>query len=226
MPSLVPTVDRRLGLSLARACVGAVAGFVVLATSVGSVAQAQEPEPIMRVEEDWQLVLNEPDGDLMAPQLHTLMSPLGHLDSFYVQVTWNYRELPEFEPGGFQVQGWEGQTFKHLKNSDGTPFSEAAETITWTQVLATNGNEVGFVILNGQSTTWGAFGGSETIVGGSVGVDNLNNYSPQTSVQNSCVTYGTNRVALLAITQVRYYGTSGLLWVDTTPRVLVVTREE
>jgi len=81
---------------------------------------AQPPESIMRVEEDWVLV--EPDGDVLAPQFHTLMSPFIHLDSFYAQVTWNYWELPEFEP-------------------------------------AMNGVETLFGVINGQSETWGSFGG-------------------------------------------------------------------
>jgi hypothetical protein len=98
-------------------------------------------------------------------------------------------------------------------------LSNAAETITWTQTLETDGMRLSVHVSNGQSTTWGAFGKDMTIHA-DAGLPDLSGYDPQTSASESCVTYGSNRVDLLVITQVRYYGASGLLHVDNTPRVV------
>ena len=62
----------------------------------------------MRVEEDWEVVLNDPGEDIDAPQFHTIISPFANLDSFHLQVCWNYRETPEFRPGGMQLIAWLG----------------------------------------------------------------------------------------------------------------------
>jgi len=215
-------VSRHRGDSFARTPVWVAAGVLALTLASTSIAEAPEPASVMRVEEDWELVLQEPDGDIQAPQFATVMSPYGDLNSFFVQVTWNYRELPEFEAGGFQVQAWNGEEVRRVKNTGANKFSNLAETITWTQIMATNGTEAGFAIINGLSTTWGAFGGTGTTVGGTVGVPDLNAYNPDVSLQNSCVTYGSNRVASLMITEIRYYDDAGnVLYTDTTPRVLV-----
>jgi len=225
MSGRVPSAEKRLLGSLVGYRVCLMAGVAALLTAV-SVAEVPVSEVVYRVEEDWTLVLNEPDGNVNAPQFHTVMSPYGHFDEYFAQVTWNYRELPDFEAGGFEIQGWQSDEVQHLKDVGEYPLSTSAETITWTQTLATNGNELAFAILNGQSTSWGAFGGSGTAVGGSVGVANLNEYSTDTTAENSCVTYGENRVKLLMISEVRYYGANGLLYTDTTPRVLVTTQVE
>ena len=72
---------------------------VILALAIPTAAADQPQDPVVRVEQDWRLVLNEPDNAVLAPQFHTVMSPFGHLDSFYAQVTWNYQELPDFDEG-------------------------------------------------------------------------------------------------------------------------------
>lgn len=176
---------------------------------------------VIRVEEDWRLILNEPGDQVDAPQFHTVMSPFVHLDSAYVQVVWNYRELPDFAAGGLQVQGWLDEDAVDLREIDGGNLSQNAETVTWTQRLETTENIVKLQVVNGHSTTWGSFGGESTQVGVGAPVPNLNQYSPAVSKSNSGVSYGSNRVSLLVISEVRYYGVDGLIWRDTQPRVVV-----
>ena len=185
------------------------------------VAGSEEPqEPVVRVEQDWRLVLTEPDDALSAPQLHTVMSPFGNLNSLYAQVTWNYAELPVFEDGGLQIQAWDGEDCNFHRSFSGQGLSGVAETVRWTQVMETNGSTLSCKIINGQSTTWGSFGGSSMGVNGSAAVANLNHYDTGVSVGNSLVTYGANRVQLLVITEVRRYGAEGLLSVESNPRVV------
>lgn len=192
-------------------------GAVLLTMTAVSTAWADAP--VLRVEEDWQLVLNEPDDNVNSPQFHTVMSPLGDLDSFYAQVVWNYQETPEFLPGGLQLQSWNGEERIRTRGVGEIQLSTAAETITWTQSLETDGTMLLFRIQNGQSTTWGAFG-KDMSIDAEASLPDLGAYSASVSAANSCITYGANRVNLLMITEVRRYGQDELISVDQTPRVV------
>jgi len=184
------------------------------ATSSGEPA-----EPVIRIEEDWQLVLNEPDNNVDSPQFHTVMSPQGDIDSYYAQVLWNYRETPEFVSGGVQLHSYNGDTQLRRRTVEYPQLNTTAETITWTQALTLEASWVTFEVINGQSTTWGTFGRDMNIpLDASLG--DLSSYTTDASVQNACVTYGSNRVDQLLITQVRRYGASGLLSVDNVPKIV------
>lgn len=185
-----------------------------IATSSG-----QGAEPVIRIEEDWQLVLNEPNDDVDSPQFHTVMSPQEDLDSYYVQVIWNYRESPEFVSGGVQLHSYNGDTQLRRRTVERRQLSTTAETITWTQALTLEASWVTFEVINGQSTTWGTFGRDMNIPL-DASLDDLSTYSTDASVQNACVTYGSNRVDQLVITQVRRYGPSGLVSVDNVPKIV------
>ncbi len=205
----------------ALAVAGSALGLVALAPvprSAGQVAGLLA-EPVIQVEEDWQLVLNEPDGNVDSPQFHTAMSPYAGMSSIFAQVLWNYRETPDFTPGGVQLQSYNGETLIRRRSMEYGQLSSSAETITWTQRLQTDGAILSFEVVDGQSTTWGSFG-KDMRIDEDAGLASLGEYSPDTSASESCVTYGSNRVNSMMITQVRYYGASGLLWVDATPRVV------
>ncbi|MCG3126526.1 MAG: hypothetical protein CHACPFDD_01362 [Phycisphaerae bacterium] len=194
-------------------------------------ASASSPsDPVLRIEEDWTLVLNEPNEDRLSPQFHTVMSPRGDTDSFFGQVLWNYRETYDvqdgttFAAGGLQLQGWNGLSMTARKSVGSSQLSVYAETIRWTQVLETDGSTLTFGIDNGQSVTWGTFG-REMRITSSAAVSDLNSYSTSTSVDNSWITYGANRVERMVITEVRRYGPNGMISRDTTQRV-VYERED
>jgi hypothetical protein len=76
-------------------------------------------------------------------------------------------------------------------------------------------------VLNGQSTTWGSFGGSTLKVSLGQSVNSLGGYSPATSVKNSGASWESNLVIQLTLVQVRYYAAGQLISTDTTPRNLI-----
>jgi hypothetical protein len=135
-------------------------------------------------------------------------------------VTWNYRELPAYTPGGVQMQGWSGNQVLVTKSFKSDEMSTVAETVTWTQALETDGERLDFRIENGQSQTWGQFGGDSMTISGSADLPSLKNYDSAVSVENSWITYGSNRVDLLVLQEVRRYGPDGLLSVDSEPKVV------
>lgn len=177
------------------------------------------PEPVLRVEEDWKLILNEPDEGVDSPQFHTVMSPYGDVDSTYAQVLWNYREAPDYREGGVQLQCYDGDYLLRRRSIEYGQLSTRAESITWTQALETTGFEIVFEVFNGSSDTWGSFG-HDMRISSEVSIAGLSYYDPKVSQQNSCITYGSNRVDKLVITQVRWYGATGLIAVDSTERVV------
>jgi hypothetical protein len=196
-----------------------VLALLIGVPAIGAGSQSGDNDPtVVRVEEDWELVLNEPDGDVGAPQFHTAISPFSGVGWLYAQVTWNYWELPDFQAGGLQLQAWSGDRSLYETSFGSTQLSTSSETVTWTQVMRTTGEQITFEVANGQSQTWGSFGGNQLTMTGHVSILDLNSYDPATSVSNSGVTYGANRVKSLAIVKVRYYGVGGLITVDTTRR--------
>lgn len=197
-----------------------------LAVAVLAVEAAADPgSPVLRVEEDWVLVLNVPGESKESPQFHTIMSPLPHLDSMYFQVNWNYRENPEYEPGGLEITCWEGDSLRTHQSMRDEQLSTYAETITWTQRLVTDGELISFQIVNGQSTTWGPFGGMT--LDRAFPMRDLDRYNPNLSAGNSLITYGSNRVNLLVLAEVRMYDADGqLVKRDTMPRVIYEAEDE
>ena len=176
---------------------------------------------VMQVEEDWELVLAEPAAIKTAPQLETMISPVGNIDSVFARTTWNYREFPDFQAGGMQLQAWHHDAFLAKTNFGTNDLSTVSETVTWTQVLKTDGTVLMLKITDGNSITWGAFGGSTLTLVGVVQLPNLNGYRTDVSVANSGVTFGANRVVRLRIKEVRRYSDDGtLLSTDSDPKVI------
>lgn len=203
---------RRLGLLAAVA-----ASLVIAPQAIGEVPQPD----VMRVEEDWEVQLNDPHQLLKAPQFHTVISPVGDTESYYYQACWNYREMPDLTSGGLQVLVFHGDTSVGSKSIRSDSLSTSAETITWSQSIQTNGNMLRFSITNGNSQTWGSFGGSEASLQGAAPVVNLNEYDPNVSAENSWISYGANRVNLMRINEVRYYDAqNNLIRRDATVRVV------
>lgn len=196
-------------------------GALLVILVIGVPLAADAPPDVMRVEEDWEVVLNEPSEDIDAPQFHTIIGPHSNPDSLYLQVCWNYRDQPTFAAGGMQMVAWFVDSCVGRKTCRANRLSTVAETITWTSAMATNGSVLSFEIVNGLSTSWGTFGGSESSLSGDVQLANLNGYSTGFSVDNSWISYGANRVNMLKITEVRRYDREGrLISRDTTPRIV------
>lgn len=193
--------------------------FAVLAIcATPSLAQEAGQTGVDRIEEDWELVVGEPDPDSNAPQVTCFMSPTGGDDALYATFELNYQSSPSFVAGGMQLQTWSWETsLSTHKFPNAAQMRENNETVTWTQRMKLNGCTLTFEIDNGHSTTWGDFGGQEYLRASAEScVGNLAGYSPATSVANSGVSFASNRVVKLVLKRVRYYSQNQLLYEDTT----------
>ncbi|GIK15242.1 MAG: hypothetical protein BroJett003_02060 [Planctomycetota bacterium] len=204
------------GKRRAFAAPSSAAGLAVLAA--GALwSMPTEPDPVVRVEEEWELVLNDPHVDRVSPQFTTVMSPFPNMDSYYAQILWNHRETPEFTPGGIQLHSYRGETLLRMRSVEWRTLSTQAETIRWTQSLQTDGVSLTVSIQDGHSTTWGSFG-RDMYISSSANLADLGQYRPDFSASNACVSFGSNRVESLILKRVRYYGRDGLIAEDNTPR--------
>ena len=119
------------------------------------------------------------------------------------------------------MQAWNGESLVLQKRFNGSSLSTVGKTISWTQRMEADGCRLSWRIQNGQSTTWGAFGGYYMEIDGQTIIPTLNGYSSETSVQHALITYGVNRVIRLQITRVRLYGEDDVLVsTDNTPKVI------
>ena len=195
-------------------------GLCVLLSLPARISVGDESDSVTRVEEDWQLVVNEPDADCESPQFHTVMAPFNNADGLYEQTLWNYREIEDdYVAGGLQIQSWNGEEMHRARNLEYGQLSIYEEVISWTQSLQVGGGYLTYSIYDGLSSTWGSFG-KDLSLATDADLTNLEGYTPDFSVSNSCVTYGANRVSSLTITEVRYYHEGELLAVDSTDRIV------
>ncbi|MEO6807839.1 MAG: hypothetical protein ABI353_01820 [Isosphaeraceae bacterium] len=192
---------------------------VMALSPMAGVARAQSPI-IDRVEEDWELVIEQPDTVGAGPQITTTMSPQGDNSLSCVAFNLNYRGTPTFQAGGLEVQVWINQIRQASSCSQSMQsMNTPGETITWTQRMALSSGGVAFDVLNGASTTWGKFGqGSNLniVYNGSTG--SPMQYSPDVSVKNSGVGWQSNHVTSMTLKQVRYYANNMLVRTDDAAR--------
>ena len=121
---------------------------------------AAESSKVISVEEHWELRISQPDNERSAPQITMLMSPVGNVDGTHFFFTINHSTVPQYAPGGLQVQQWEGDDLVQDRTvRDGEALNSSEEVVSWTQRLTVHEGKLIFQVLSGQSETWGTFGG-------------------------------------------------------------------
>lgn len=187
-------------------------GLLVLVISafIANTALAEWPN-IVRVEEDWELRIGDPDWEVDAPQVACLMSPVGNVEWYHASFEINHQSQPEFVAGGLALQVWEGEVpYQDRSVTNFAIMSQTGETVTWTQSMRLLSGQLVFEVLNGTSQTWGNFGapnGLRTVVPTSLA--NLNGYDPAVSISDSGAIYGGNRVDSLVLKRIRIHTADG-----------------
>ncbi len=194
-------------------------GVLVMSCASPHSEAADNGPIIVRVEEDWELVVDTPVADSAAPQVTCTFSPVSHVDGLHATLEINHQSLPYFQAGGLHLQLWQGE---NALNSNKSPhdamMSQAHETVCWTQRMEIQNGVVTFEVVEGSSTTWGKFGGQGYLKTSALtGLANLNDYSHEVSAKHSGVGYAGNRVSSLALKRIRVYTESGDKFECTTP---------
>jgi len=203
-----------------RWCSGFAAAF--LAVCFAAAAPAEDDAVIVRVEEDWELVVQTPDANSHGPQVSCAISPIGNVDGVYGVFVVNHRSLPAFAGGGLQLQVWNDESpVSHRKFPNDAQMTQAGETVRWTQSMQLGDGLLEFEVTNGNSTTWGDFGGQGYLrITVTTDLANLDSYNPTVSVKNSGVGYAANRVQSLVLKRVRLVTSDGEVLEDDTARVV------
>ena len=192
-----------------------------LLSVVASTAAADLPA-IVRVEEDWELVVQLPEVNTDAPQVTCVISPGGDLFGVYASFELNHHTQPEYAAGGLQLQLW-NEGFPVASSSFGSQalLAQPSETIRWTQQMKLHEGQLWFAVVDGTSSAWGDFGGQGNLkVNLPTNLTTLVGYRPEFSTEHSGVGFAGNRVASLMLKEVRWYSANDLVWRDTTDRVV------
>jgi len=202
-------------------CFAAFLGILFL-VGWSPVAEGDDSPQIVRVEEDWELVVGTPDADSDAPQLTCVISPVGDVQSAYAAFDLNHQSLPEYVAGGLQLQVWMDEIpLISRKFPNGAVMAQPGEIVGWTQSMELDDGVLVFEVTDGSSSTWGSFGGQGYLkIYMYTSLTNLNGYSPTVSVNNSGIGYAANRVQLLVLRRVRLITSTGEVLEDTTARVV------
>jgi hypothetical protein len=159
---------------------------LTVATAFGQTQGVPLPDAI---EEDWQLLISNPDQYSVGPQITTVMSPVADGSTPFFAFDMNYREYPIFSPGGMQIQVWSGGKVIDTSSQGSALFGTPGEGITWTQRMSLGGGSVSYDVNNGQSTTWGKFGqGEQLSVSFSSTLNDLSGYDPDVSAAGNQTT--------------------------------------
>jgi hypothetical protein len=177
----------------------------LLVLAIGPASAPPAPDAIVRVEEDWELVIGTPSPVETGPQITTTMSPYGDNTNTFVAFNLNFRMNP-FRAGGVEVQVWSSRTLVTRDLDKTSVLATTGETITWTQQMSVSDGQAYFHLKAGRSTTWGDFGDSPNLdVNFTVSANDLSAYSPAYSVAKSGAGWEQNRVTSMRLVAVRYY---------------------
>jgi hypothetical protein len=194
-------------------CLAPRAGAFDGATSSG--------QSVAAIEEDWIIIVDEPSFEEILPQLYVVTTPTGNLEATYSVFEINNLLLPDFYGGGLQFQTWLGtDATGEAHHNSFNALATAGETITFTVGMKLQNGNLQFQVKNGASTTWGAFGGNNSLLlSVPADVTSLASYVPELSAKLSRVGAGRGRVTKFQLKQIRYYDASGnLLSTDTNAR--------
>lgn len=170
-----------------------------------------EESAIYLIEEDWELVIHEPDAATVSPQVTFFTSPHPDWDDTYFQLQLNYAADDLFSAGGFHVSAFEqAHKLDEARGLTGVKFTSHGDRIRWTSVMAVIDGALLFAVKDGQGQDWGSFGGPNYLVKiQGTSLSNLNQYQPLHSLDAIDIGFGANRVQRITLLTVRKHHRDG-----------------
>jgi hypothetical protein len=209
-----------LGARAWRTLASVVAATLLAGVGTSYLWAEGESVSVVKVWEEWELVVAEVDPDRSAPQVTVVLSPLGDLNGLYAAFELNHQSQPTYTGGGLQLQVWNANEVPAATRTqkDRENLHHANETITWTQKMELANGYITFDIDDGVSQSWGSFG-EGVIATVPTTLSNLNAYNPLVSVNGSGVGFSSNRVTSLKLKKVTVHLSTGQVLVDDTVKV-------
>jgi hypothetical protein len=182
------------------------AALLTLAAAVPAAADG----PYVRIEQDWELVLNTPDLSFPSPQVVIPMKSWrdsGKTAYFLV----NHHDYPTFQAGGGQIQLWNNGVQLATKSFEGPTLVRDGEVVTWTQYLERKDGKLRFGLSAVEGEAWGT--NTADTLGGPVEIadtfPSFTAYETSYSAENAVITFGDERVHSLKLVAVRKYKLNG-----------------
>ena len=201
---------------------------LALSTLLSSAAEAQGV--VTKIEEDWEVHLNDPEVFDGTPELVHIISPREELWGTHFYLELNHNSQPEFSAGGLQLQRWLGNYVLDYKTLGGKGrLNSSNEVIKYTITMwVTPDNNKVHVEVSGTSshpaggdTSWGQFGGNGDLkLSGYTVLEDLAGYCRHCSTENTSVTVAAHNIKKFVNTEVRYYNEDTLLSTDSEDQVL------
>ncbi|HEY8506041.1 MAG TPA: hypothetical protein VIL46_15755, partial [Gemmataceae bacterium] len=165
----------------------------------------------VKVEEEWEIVLSQPDFSVATPQV-TISTKPNPNSEFACEINLNHRTGADSAsttfPGGLQMVILRNEKERLAQHTlDGLKLlSTTDETITWTQSISRDGSgNLVFEILRFTSGTWGSYNGLKLQVSSPTSLLNLGVYDPNVAIQRTGILFGSNRVKSLKLVKVKRY---------------------
>lgn len=224
--SISPKLDRR---SACQRLLGLASGIPLAASLLSGTQPTQANENgngngngnTIRVEEDWYIKIGTPDPNSDSPQITSCLSPSWSLWGKYAIFDLNCATQPGFVSGGVQLQLWQDDAIlQTCSNVNWDSLRVVNEEIRYTSAVSLQDGKLVFEILNGSSETWGTFGTGELRLQADTWRNQLNQYSPDFTAENSRIGFASHRVRRFTLERIRYYSANGLRATDENPRVL------
>ncbi len=195
--------------TLGRYVIGGIAAVLSMLTLS---ARGDEPA-IWKIEEDWEMVISEPDPSIYSPQVTFFTSPSTEIGDTYFQLQMNYEADTGFSAGGFHVAAVQGDSIVDEERSDSRiTLATNNDRIRWTNVMAVVENKLLFAVKDGHGDEWGDFGGPEYLVRlVPAPVEDLSRYHHQQSLDSVDIGFGANRVQSVTLRRVRVFHTNGVV---------------
>ena len=171
------------------------------------------PTGVVRVEEDWEIVVKDPSPATDSLQITIVFGPADPESKTHAVFELNHSTQPSYLKGGMQLQVWWGESLVDYRNQHHpSDLYVPNETITFTTATSTGNNKITMEVLNGQSQSFGAFGG-ESYLRAAVQLHraNLDGFDPDYSLRHSGCGWGKNRLQKLSRKSIRYYYANGSL---------------
>ena len=203
-----------------RALTAAVIGGILLGSLMVQPALVYADGPtIWKVEEEWELVINEPEDNTNSPQVTFFVTPSAGEGTTYFQLQMNYEADQDYSAGGFHVAAVRDETIRdEARSQNQSLISIDDDVIRWTSVTAVVNNKLLFAVKDGHCSSWGDFGGPEYLVEmPERSIDDLSNYSYAQSVASVDIGFGGNRVSSVKLRKVHLYDSNGNVNTLTIP---------
>lgn len=195
----------------------ALIGAILFGSALGLCGDLQEKvllaeEPtVYKVEEDWELVVNEPDPSNNSPQVTFFTSPSHYSEGTYFQLQLNYHAADHYSSGGFHVAAVnDDQIVDDARSKTRKNLAISNDVIRWTSVMAVIDNRAMFAVRDGYGREWSSFGGPDYLVQMVPSpVKDLSQYRYQQSMDAVDIGFGKNRVSRVTLKVVRLFYTNG-----------------